>query len=138
MTSPRQLLAFIGAGLVGIGVETFRYPPSVLALSWLWASLAGLAGLTCIAAAARPRKLYVAASGAAVVTCCVARAFALTVQWTHADSDAEAGYIVLAITWLILAACVLIVWREYITPWAVGRQAAGLTRRARADREAAT
>lgn len=122
MTSPRQLLIVMSIVLVVVGVQTWRYPPDFLALAWLWCSLAVLAGVACAAAAVNPRRLYVAFSGAAVVTCSTARGLALCIEWAHAATDREAGFIVGALTWWLVALLGYITWREYVLPWAIARR----------------
>lgn len=121
MTSPRQLLGGLSFALVTIGVQTFRYPPEFLALAYLWCGVAILAGLSCAAAAIRPRRIYVALSGATIVTSSAARGFALVIEWLHASNTREAGFVVGALTWWMVALLAYIVWREYVLPWSLGR-----------------
>lgn len=104
-----------------IGIQTFRYPPEFLALAPLWCAVAWIAGLSCAAAAVNPRRIYVATSGATLVTSSAARGFALVIEWLHADNAREAGFVVGALTWWIVAVLAFVVWREYVLPWSVGK-----------------
>lgn len=120
--TPRQFLAALAFVLVVVGIETWRFPPEFLALAPLWCCVALLAGLTCLAAALRPRRFYIASSGACTCCACAARGFALVIEWVHASNDVEAGYVVGALTWWTLAMTIYLIWREYILPWSVGMQ----------------
>lgn len=122
MHKPRRFLAALAVLLTVAGVETWRYPPQFLDLAPLWCAVALLAGFVCLLAAVHPRRFYVAASGATTCYACVARGFALAVQWLHADNAVESGYIVGACTWWMLSMAIYVTWREYILPWSIGNR----------------
>lgn len=123
MSSPRQLLIFLSVGLAVVAVQTWRYPPDFLAFLELWIVLAGVASVSCAVAAWIPTRFVVALSGTTVVTAAAARGFGLIVEFIRgARPSQEAGFIVGALTWWIVAGLAYIAWREYILPWAVGRE----------------
>jgi hypothetical protein len=122
MRTPRQLLAVLSVALVVIGGQTLRYPPDFLAFSELWSIVTIAAGVTCAAASVRPRRLYVATSGAFVVTSSAARGIALVVELFRDGHTGEAaGFVVGAITWGMVAILAFVTWREYVLPWSIGR-----------------
>ena len=121
MTTPRQLLAALAIAHIVIAVQTLRYPPDFLALTPLWCALAIAAGISCAAASIRPRRFYVATSGACLVTASAARGFALVIEWANAPTGAARGLLVGALTWWMVSLLGYVVWREYVLPWSLGR-----------------
>lgn len=120
--TPRQLLVVLGVILFAIGVQTYRYPPDFLTFSDLWCALAILASISCLLAAIRPRRLYVATSGATVVTVAGGRGIALALEVATEAGSAEiaAGFIVGALIWSVAAMLSYVVWREFVLPWSIG------------------
>lgn len=124
MRTPRQLLALLSIALGVIAVQTFLYRPEFLAFSPVWSSTTLLAGISCAAAAVRPRRLYVAVSGATVVTSSCARGLALLVELIReGHAGPGAPLIVAACTWGIVALLGFVVWREYVLPWSIAHEA---------------
>lgn len=120
MRTPRQLLVALSVALVVIGVQTLMYRPDFLAFSPVWSATTLLAGASCAAAAVRPRRLYVAVSGATVVTSSTVRGLALLIELLRDDHvGASAPLVVASITWAIVALLAYITWREYVLPWSV-------------------
>lgn len=120
--TPRQLLVAIAVALVVIGWQTFRFPPEYLALAPLWCAVSIVAGLACAAAAINPRRFYVATSGATVVCATSARALALVNEVLDRRGGVQAGYIVGASAWALIALLSFVTWREYVLPWSLVRE----------------
>lgn len=120
MRTPRQLLAVLSIALAVIGVQTLMYRPDFLAFSPLWSATTLLAASSCAAAAVRPRRLYVAVSGAAVVTSSSARGLALVIELLREDHVGPGAPLVVAsVTWAIVALLAFVTWREYVLPWSI-------------------
>jgi len=120
MRSPRQLLAVLSIALGVIGVQTLMYRPDFLAFSPLWSACTLVASITCAAAAVRPRRIYVAVSGAAVVASSCARGLALVIELLRADHVGPGAPLVVAsITWAIVALLAFVTWHEYVLPWSI-------------------
>lgn len=120
MQTPRQLLVALALGLAVIAGETWHYPPDYLTFSKVWSATAFLAALTCLAAAIRPRRIFVAISGATVVTSSAARGLALVIELVEkGHTDAQPPFIVGATGWAMIALLAFVVWREYVLPWSV-------------------
>lgn len=120
MRNPRQLLSVLAVALVVIGIQTLLYRPDFLAYSWAWSATTILAGISCAAASVRPRRIYVAVSGATVVTSSCARGLALVIELLREGHVGPGAPLVVAsITWAIVALLAYLVWREYVLPWSV-------------------
>lgn len=120
--TPRHLLVVLAVILFAIGMQTYRYPPDFLSFSDLWCALAIVASISCLAAALRPRRFYVAISGATVVTVAGARGIALALEVATESGSAEiaAGFVVGALIWSAAAMLSYVVWREFVLPWSIG------------------
>ena len=131
MRTPRQLLAVLSIALAVIGVQTLMYRPDFLAFSPVWSATTLLAAISCAAAAVKPRRIYVAISGATVVTSSCARGLALVVELLRVNHvGPNAPLVVGAIAWGIVALLAYITWREYVLPWSI---AVASERRSRAS-----
>lgn len=120
MRTPRQLLAVLAVALFVIGVQTLMYRPDFLAFSPVWSATTLLAAISCAAAAVKPRRIYVAISGATVVTSSCARGLALVIELLRVNHVGPgAPLVVAAITWAIVALLAYITWREYVLPWSI-------------------
>lgn len=118
--TPRQLLAVLAAALVAIGVQTLMYAPEFLAFSPVWNATTLLAGASCAAAAVKPRRIFVAISGATVVTSSCARGLALVIEVVRPDHVGPGAPLVVgATTWAIVALLAFVTWREYVLPWSI-------------------
>lgn len=123
MNSPRQLLIGIAVALLVVAVQTWRYPPEFLAFVPLWIALALAGAVSCLVAARNPSRSAVSVSGALVVTASAARGFGLVLDWIRgAEDTSEAGFIVGAVAWWMVALLAYISWREYVLPWSVGKE----------------
>jgi len=120
MQTPRQLLAALAIALAVIGIQTLIYRPSFLAFWPVWSATTFLASFSCLAAAVSPRRLYVALSGATVVTSSAARCLAFVIELLRVgDNGASAPLVVASTTWAIVALLSYVVWREYVLPWSI-------------------
>lgn len=124
MRSPRQLLAALAVVLATIAAITLVYPPGALGFPWLWSTVTGAAGLTCAAAAIQPRRrVFISASGAAVVTSSAARGIALVAELARVHHEGPGAALwVGACSWWLVALLAYVTWREYVIPWAIGRR----------------
>lgn len=120
MQSPRQLLAALSIALAVIGVQTLISRPSFLPFWPVWSATMLLASCSCLAVAVNPRRLYIALSGATVVTSSAARGLAFVIKIILLDDHAaSAPLVVAATTWAIVALLSFVVWREYVLPWSI-------------------
>lgn len=124
MRTPRQLLAVLSVALAAIGVQTMFYPPQFLAFLNVWSATTIAAGISCAAAAIRPRRIWVAISGALVVTASCARGLALLAEYVNDGPEGPgAPLLVASITWAIVGLLAFEVWHEYVLPWSLAAEA---------------
>lgn len=123
MRTPRQLLVAVAIALLVIAWHTFRFPPDYLAFSAVWSAVSAIAGFSCAAAAIYPRRLWIAASGAFVVCATAARSIANLFEIPDRVASAQAGYVVASAAWALIAILSFVVWREYVLPWSITREA---------------
>ena len=119
LTSPRLVLAAMGAAFAIATATTLQYPPDYFTWPLLWALLSCAASAWCFMAAWWPGRRRVAIAGAASIATAASRSVAITatVILRTPDEPAIWSFWLAATTWLLIAILVHSLWAHVVLPW---------------------
>jgi hypothetical protein len=127
MSSARLFLVTVAGCFAVIAWQTLSYPPTYLLASWLWATIAGMAAVCCLAAAVTPLRGFSVMAGAACICHALGRATAIVIQIVFEERLGELGaplsnYAIAAVTWGLVALLAYQSWSHFVIPWSVARR----------------
>jgi hypothetical protein len=126
VSSERLFLFLVGLCMGIVAWQTFTYPPTYLAASWVWAGMAGGAALSSVVASVSPFRGAGVVAGATLICHAIGRAGGITLQLVFRDTVGLgapfANYAVAAATWSLVALLAFHAWVRFVLPWCALRK----------------